>query len=563
MRWNFKIWVSDVRAATIYQDIFAGSLPAPRFYLMVAASSMIATLGLMLNSAAVVIGAMLVAPLMTPIFGISLALVRGDTPLLVRATQAETSGMVMAVLLAVCVGYLMPSMEITAEMLSRTRPSLLDLLVAVFAGFSGAYAMVDEKISPVLPGVAIATAIMPPLVNTGLCIALGAFDGAVGSFLLFFANFLSILMVASMVFFSAGMGRELKSLSSKAIIKRFSLATIGFIIVTVLLSKALFDIVSERRLRDNINAALTEELAHMPVLELHNIVFKKKPDKLYCLAHIHSSAYITPSRVKFLEKAMERKLGEPVELFVRSTLSKDVSATGSIHQLVTETLDQFSVDSQGDARVDILKSAEQTIREYLQALPSRYVAEVNLLPKGSEQVVLATMYGPKALSDRQIQELEQQIQHRAANEHLSLVIRHIELNLHDRHGRFYYEWITMENIQPDQQQVIDDVTNFIESEFKGSEYEVVNIDFTVRQGKFLCLIELTGRKLYSLNELETLRGKIPSITKEPVNIYVRSRPEVVLSEKGYGSFESLQKQLLDEAETLYEQHLRQLTEGAL
>ena len=221
------------------------------------------------------------------------------------------------------------------------------------------------------------------------------------------------------------------------------------------------------------------------------------------------------------------------------------------------------MNSQSDVRVDILKSAEQTIREYLQTLPSRYVAEVNLLPKGNQQIVLATMFGPKALSERQIQELELQIQHQAANEHLYLVIRHIDLNLHDRHGRFYYEWITMEDIQPNQQKAVDDVTKFIQTEFEGSEYHVANLDFTVRQGKFLCLVELTGRKLYSLNELEALRRKIPSITKEPIKIYVRSRPEVVLSEEGYGSFENLQKQLLDDAETLYEQQLRQLTEGAL
>ena len=84
-----------------------------------------------------------------------------------------------------CLGDFEPS----PEMLSRTRPNLFDLFVAVLAGFAGAYALVDEKISPALPGVAIATAIVPPLANSGLCLALGEVNAGIGSFLLFFCQF--------------------------------------------------------------------------------------------------------------------------------------------------------------------------------------------------------------------------------------------------------------------------------------------------------------------------------------------------------------------------------------
>ena len=94
-------------------------------------------------------------------------------------------------------------------MLLRVRPTLLDLFVAVLAGFAGAYAMIDEKVSPALPGVAIAVAIIPPLSNTGICLSLGYYSGAFGSFMLFFANFLSILLVASATFIAAGMSPQL------------------------------------------------------------------------------------------------------------------------------------------------------------------------------------------------------------------------------------------------------------------------------------------------------------------------------------------------------------------
>ncbi|HSQ86590.1 MAG TPA: TIGR00341 family protein, partial [Desulfobacterales bacterium] len=215
MKVNFKIKVPYERVVTVYEDIERGSKPELRFYAMVGASTAIAAFGLIMNSTAVVIGAMLVAPLMTPIFGIALALVRGDASLLGRAIRAEIVGVILTVSLAACFGLVIPELEVTQEMLSRTSPNLLDLLVAVFAGFAGAYAMVDEHISPALPGVAIATAIVPPLANSGLCLALGAYYGAMGSFLLFFANFLSILLVASAIFFASGMAHEFESITKK------------------------------------------------------------------------------------------------------------------------------------------------------------------------------------------------------------------------------------------------------------------------------------------------------------------------------------------------------------
>ena len=191
------LYVTPKRARIVRQEIADGSEPGIRFYILVVISTMIAGFGLAMNSTAVIIGAMLVAPLMTPIFGMALALIRSDANLLGQAARAEIAGVVAAILMGVVLGKLYPALEPTPEMLARTQPQLFDLLVAVFSGFAGAYALVDEKLSPALPGVAIATAIVPPLANSGLCLALGDVAAAVGSFLLFFANFLSILVVAA------------------------------------------------------------------------------------------------------------------------------------------------------------------------------------------------------------------------------------------------------------------------------------------------------------------------------------------------------------------------------
>ena len=128
--------------------------------------------------------------------------------MLLKAARAEIVGVVAAVSMGVVLGSLLGDIEPTPEMLSRTHPNLFDLLVAVLAGFAGAYALMNEKVSPALPGVAIATAIVPPLANSGLCLALGEVQGGIGSFLLFFANFLSILVVASGTFILSGMAKQ-------------------------------------------------------------------------------------------------------------------------------------------------------------------------------------------------------------------------------------------------------------------------------------------------------------------------------------------------------------------
>ena len=240
--------ISRERFEAVHEEIAEGSEPALRFYILVAVSTLIAAFGLISNSTAVIIGAMLVAPLMTPIFGISLALVRGEPYLLMRAGRAEIAGVAASVAMSFIMGSMLGEFEPTAEMRSRTRPNLFDLIVAVLAGFAGAYALIDEKISPALPGVAIATAIVPPLANCGLCLALGVTEGAVGSFLLFVANFLSILLVASTTFGLSGMAKHYgQKLKRTDYMRRFGLPLIAFILIAAFLQHSLLEFFEERR----------------------------------------------------------------------------------------------------------------------------------------------------------------------------------------------------------------------------------------------------------------------------------------------------------------------------
>ena len=284
------IQISPQRIKFVIDDITVGSEPGTRFYLMVVVSTFIASIGLITNSTAVIIGAMLVAPLMTPIFGISLGLLLGNPGLLGKALRAEVVGVLMAVMIAVVFGSLPLEVQITPEMLARTKPNLLDLLVAVFAGFAGSYALVDERLSPSLPGVAIATAIVPPLANTGLCLSVESYEGASGSFLLFLANFVSILLVAAVVFISAGMVPRLKWDMTWRFVKRFSLAVVGFVVVFTILTHAMLDIIEQRRLAKKIENALHTELSHVYGASLEKEIHQRNKDRIYIpyqTVHLH------------------------------------------------------------------------------------------------------------------------------------------------------------------------------------------------------------------------------------------------------------------------------------
>jgi len=201
--------------------------------------------------------------------------------------------------------------EPTPEMVARVRPQLFDLLVAVFSGFAGAYALMDEKISPALPGVAIATAIVPPLANKGLCFSVGEYTAGVGSFLLFFANFLSILLVASAAFWVFGMGSEYTDLDRKVVVRRFGLPIVCFILVTAFLTKTLYDISQDHSLLATIEETLQQEFSTYrgQGASLNRVTYHREDDVVYVLADIHAPGSFSPTQVS----GIERKLSENLE----------------------------------------------------------------------------------------------------------------------------------------------------------------------------------------------------------------------------------------------------------
>ena len=180
------------------------------FWSVLLLSGAIATLGLGLNQTAVVIGAMLVAPLLGPLLGLSLALAVGDGRLAVQTGLTIVTGAVGVIALAAALTFLLPFQDVTAEIAARTRPTTLDLGIAVFSGLAGAVVTVsrETRLSASIPGVAIAVALIPPLGVAGFAIGTQRWALLEGPLLLFGANLGGIVLSGMAAFLLVGMHRD-------------------------------------------------------------------------------------------------------------------------------------------------------------------------------------------------------------------------------------------------------------------------------------------------------------------------------------------------------------------
>ena len=195
----------------LFLDMGKAARKLSRFWILLGLSATIATTGILINSTATVIGAMIVAPLGTPIMGIGLAVVIGDGRRLCRSAGLVAGGTAAVILLAAGLSWLLPELQPLAtngQVTARTSPGLIDLITAVATGFAGAYGLARKDVSDVMPGVAIAISLVPPLAVVGITAAAGDWGSAWGAFLLFASNVVAMIVAGTIVLTVYGYHRE-------------------------------------------------------------------------------------------------------------------------------------------------------------------------------------------------------------------------------------------------------------------------------------------------------------------------------------------------------------------
>lgn len=188
-------------------NIESGALSTRTFYLLNGLAAVIAGFGLLANSPAVVIGAMLVAMLIGPISGIALAIIDARFALLKKSLLSLFSGGVLIYAIGMVLGWLYPEQSMSQEIIARTAPNTMDVMVALAGGTAGAYAMISRNLSVAVVGVAVATALVPPLTASGILLTNGQFHLSMGALLLTLTNILAIQFTNALVLWVAGFRR--------------------------------------------------------------------------------------------------------------------------------------------------------------------------------------------------------------------------------------------------------------------------------------------------------------------------------------------------------------------
>ena len=181
----------------VYKELEDAQQVDISYIALVIISAHIATLGLFINSPAVIIGAMIISPLMGPIMAGGLSFAISNKNLGRKAFKSISLGIVLSVFFSAAITLVIPLKENTAEILVRTSPNILDLIIALFSGPAGAFAVTFKKISGSIVGVAISVALMPPLCVTGIGISTNQADVSLGGFFLFLTNLTAIFIAAS------------------------------------------------------------------------------------------------------------------------------------------------------------------------------------------------------------------------------------------------------------------------------------------------------------------------------------------------------------------------------
>jgi uncharacterized hydrophobic protein (TIGR00271 family) len=309
--------LSVTRQAEVYASMRVSAIPSVDFFVLITLAATIAMLGLLQNSAAVIIGAMLVAPLMSPILAMGMSIVHGDLKTLATATEATLKGIVLAIGVGVLFTVISPLKAPTNEILARTSPNLLDLLVALASGAAAGYAISRKEVAAALPGVAIAAALVPPLCVVGYGIGTSQLGTAGGAMLLFTTNLVAIIFAAAIVFLLLGFHPTRRERGELVRGLRVTLISLG--VITLVLAGSTYATVTElnRRLRVEsvFNQAVIKRSAQ--VVEL-NITRNRSTYIIDATILNYPENELTPKQLQELEADLVDAVGGPVEVKIAS-----------------------------------------------------------------------------------------------------------------------------------------------------------------------------------------------------------------------------------------------------
>lgn len=291
---------------TLHLQLSQDSAWSKDFILCTVSSCLIATFGLIANSSAVIIGAMIVAPLMLPLRGLAFSACEGELLLFRRAFLSIVGATLVSLFLSSFIAQLVGLQEVSSEISARTQPNLIDLGIAISAGAISGFGKVRKGISDTLAGTAIAVALMPPLCVVGISLTMDNYTYALGAFLLYATNLLGITLACMIVFIISGYTKPSQALGWTSLLT---------LLLIIPLSASFYRLIQQQRIEREIRAKLVNETITVGT-EVEDtqiqVVWTTQTPTIYVT--LETDKEITPNQVRLVQDFLNQRLQREFEL---------------------------------------------------------------------------------------------------------------------------------------------------------------------------------------------------------------------------------------------------------
>ncbi len=302
---------NPVPLKSLNRSLWRTAEPSFNYYIMLFLSGVISSLGLLAGSTAAIIGAMIVAPLMGPITGMAFAMTMGNRRLLKRSGLSLVTGALLTIGTAYLICTLVGLNTLNDEILERTRPTLIDLVIGLAAGAAGSFAKTRREVADALPGVAIAVALVPPLSVIGIGLAYADMGIVLGSTLLFLTNLAGIILSGGLIFIWQDYG------SIKRARRGLTASMIMLCLLGIPLGISLRDLVIQERTRSLVSTLIRRDTETFRETNIQRLQVrtsgKQLQIKLDVAAPVNS---ISANQVDLVQQFLEDQLERPVTLAV-------------------------------------------------------------------------------------------------------------------------------------------------------------------------------------------------------------------------------------------------------
>lgn len=312
--------ITPLQLEEVRNELLEESTVTTSYTVLIFSSCIIATLGLLSNNVAVIIGAMIIAPLMLPIRGLGFGALEGNIVLFRRALAAIIIGTILSVVLAFIIGYLVALPAFGSEIISRSRPTLLDLGIAIAAGGISGFAKVKPKISSSLAGTAIAVALMPPVCVIGLGLSQANWSLTIGASLLYLTNLLGITLSCMLIFLVTG------CTSFELAKKALGWILIFTAIIFIPLSISFFRLIRQAKLENSLRQALLNRTVTFQRMVLLNNDINWLTNPPQVRLSVRTKENVTPKQVILLEKFLAKEMGQKFTLIFEVGEIREVRA---------------------------------------------------------------------------------------------------------------------------------------------------------------------------------------------------------------------------------------------